>query len=190
METIQGLSGGNKRPDIVVPTDEAPIHMSLPQAADLRFPGPLASLESVGFTYTPGGRQVLQNINLSVYKGDRMGIMGLNGSGKTTLIRVLIGQLQPTRGILSHHPRLRLGYYSQHAVENLRATGRKDHSLTALSVLSAEEDNDMSEADLRGLLGSFGLPGRLASDVPVASLSGGQLVGLSRPIMKHEDAGN
>lgn len=175
----EGLSGGSKRPGIVVPTDEASIHMSLPQAAELRFPGPLVSLEHISFAYTPKGTQVLQDITLTVHMGDRVGIMGLNGSGKTTLIRILVGQLQPSKGNVSHHPRLRLGYYSQHAVEDLQATGRRDPTLTALGALGAEEGNDMSEADLRGLLGSFGLPGRLASDVPVANLSGGELVCLS-----------
>ncbi|CAL8581875.1 hypothetical protein XPA_007555 [Xanthoria parietina] len=51
---------------------------------------------------------------------------------------------------------------------NLRAPGRKDLSSAALALLHAEAGNDMSEADLRGLLGSFSLLGSLASDVPVA----------------------
>lgn len=96
---------------------------------------------------------MLPKNNLSVHKGDRMGIMGLNGSGQTTLTRVLVGQLQPTKGIVSHPPRL----YSQYAVEDLQASGPKDLSSAALAVLHAEADNDMSEADLGGWLGSFGL---------------------------------
>jgi zinc transport system ATP-binding protein len=42
--------------------------------------------------------QVLEDINLSVYEGDFVGLIGPNGGGKTTLIRVLLGLLPPTQG--------------------------------------------------------------------------------------------
>jgi zinc transport system ATP-binding protein len=42
--------------------------------------------------------QVLEDINLTVYEGDFIGLIGPNGGGKTTLIRVLLGLLPPTRG--------------------------------------------------------------------------------------------
>lgn len=80
-------------------------------------------------------------------------VLWLDGSGKTILIRVLVGQLQPTKGIVSHPPRLSLGYDSQHAVEGLRAPGRKDLSSAALAVLHAEADNDMSEAEFSWFVG-------------------------------------
>jgi ATPase subunit of ABC transporter with duplicated ATPase domains len=213
--------------------------VSLPEPADLRFPGPLISLENVGFRYPPdrktrqtaavagggdggGGRVVgakklpaqqpsplvLEGVNLSVHMGDRVGILGLNGSGKSTLIKILVGEHHddgsssssssndddievgnaPTSGTVTTHPRLKLGYYSQHAVERLQAQARRDPSLTALSLLArdvaavADGAGALDEGELRGLLGSLGLPGRTASDVPVGRLSGGQLVrlGLAR----------
>jgi len=42
--------------------------------------------------------QVLEDINLSVYEGDFIGLIGPNGGGKTTLIRVLLGLLSPAQG--------------------------------------------------------------------------------------------
>jgi zinc transport system ATP-binding protein len=42
--------------------------------------------------------QVLEDINLVVYEGDFIGLIGPNGGGKTTLIRVLLGLLEPTQG--------------------------------------------------------------------------------------------
>jgi zinc transport system ATP-binding protein len=42
--------------------------------------------------------QVLEDINLSVYEGDFIGLIGPNGGGKTTLLKVLLGLLPPTRG--------------------------------------------------------------------------------------------
>jgi ATPase subunit of ABC transporter with duplicated ATPase domains len=51
--------------------------------------------------------------------------------------------------------------------------------LTALSLLLKDAEGALSEPEVRGLLGSFGLQGRIASDVPISSLSGGQLVRLA-----------
>ncbi len=72
-----------------------------------------------------------------------------------------------------------MGYYSQHAVEDLQALGRSDPELTALSLLTKDVEAALDEGEIRGLLGSLGLPGRTASDVPLTKLSGGQLVRLA-----------
>jgi zinc transport system ATP-binding protein len=42
--------------------------------------------------------QVLEDVDLSVYEGDFIGLIGPNGGGKTTLVKVLLGLLPPTRG--------------------------------------------------------------------------------------------
>ena len=44
---------------------------------------------------------VLQDINLTVYKKDFLGVIGPNGSGKTTLIKVILGLIKPVRGEIS-----------------------------------------------------------------------------------------
>jgi ATPase subunit of ABC transporter with duplicated ATPase domains len=122
----------------------------------------------------------LQDITLTVSEGDRIGILGLNGAGKSTLIRLLVSEPAPAKsqltGTVTTHPRLKLSYYSQHAVEQLQGLGHADPSLTALSLLTNEVDGALDEGELRGLLGSLGLQGRTASDVPLRKLSGGQLV--------------
>lgn len=43
---------------------------------------------------------VLEDVNLSVYEGDFIGLIGPNGGGKTTLMRVLLGLLPPARGVV------------------------------------------------------------------------------------------
>ncbi|CAI4210600.1 unnamed protein product [Parascedosporium putredinis] len=180
------------RDEIEVPQDERGITIVLPEPTDLRFPGALISLENASFRYGPASRtkpqpHVLENITLSVGMGDRIGILGLNGAGKSTLVKLLVSETNPSKGAVNTHPRLKLGYYSQHAVEELQARGRGDPSLTALTLLSKEVEGELDEGQVRGLLGSLGLPGRLSSDVPVAKLSGGQLVRLqlSRLLWKH-----
>ncbi|GKT92971.1 ABC transporter [Colletotrichum tofieldiae] len=116
------------------------------------------------------------NNSLSIHMGDRVGILGLNGAGKSTLVKLLVDETKPTSGTVTTHPRLKLGYYSQHAVEALQEKGRADLSVTALSLLTEEVAGELDEGQLRGVLGSLGLPGRIASDIPLGKLSGGQLV--------------
>ncbi|CAG8951458.1 hypothetical protein HYFRA_00007374 [Hymenoscyphus fraxineus] len=179
------------RAEIDIPADEKGVSIVLPMAPDLRFPGPLVSLEGVTFRYPTAKKAstpapaVLSDVNLTIHMGDRMGFIGLNGAGKSTLIKLLTETTRPTKGTITRHPRLRLGYYSQHAVESLQQLGLADQDLTALSLLTndintnTDTDEKLDEGEIRGLLGSLGLPGRTASDVPLRKLSGGQLVRLA-----------
>jgi energy-coupling factor transporter ATP-binding protein EcfA2 len=54
-------------------------------------------IKDVRYTY-PNGTVALKNINLNLYRGELVGIMGKNGAGKTTLIRTLNGLIRPTHG--------------------------------------------------------------------------------------------
>lgn len=164
------------RAEIEVPQEEKGVSVVIPNAPDLRFPGPLISMESLIFKYKSKDAPVLNGIDLVVHMGDRVGIMGLNGCGKTTLLRLLVGSLDSPQGKASRHPRLKLGYYSQHSVEELHEAGRSAPRLTALALILEEAEGNLDEGEVRKLLGSLGLPGRTASDVPVSQLSGGQLV--------------
>lgn len=177
-----------KRPEIEVPTDEKGSSMVIPDATELRFPGPLASLEGVTFRYKGEQTSVLNDINMVIHMGDRIGIMGLNGSGKSTLIRLLAGDIVPTHGKATTHSRLKLGYYSQHSVDELQERCRAEPNSTALGLMMDETEGKFSEGDLRGLLSPLGLIGRTASDTPISKLSGGQLVSSDRiPLLTDSD---
>jgi len=172
------------RAEIDIPGEEKGVSILLPRAPDLRFPGPLVGLEKVCFRYsapkkTPVVANVLQDVDRTIHMGDRVGIVGLNGCGKSTLIKLITDQVKPTEGTVTRHPRLRMGYYSQHAVEELQSLGHSEPELTALALLTRDVEGELDEGELRGLLGSLGLPGRTASDVPLTKLSGGQLVRLA-----------
>lgn len=184
---LQGyhLSG---RAQIEVPPEEFPPVIQLPEPPELRFPGPLISMEAVSFRWPNISKEsgakkhpnppsaVLQDATLSIHMSDRIGILGLNGAGKSTFIKLLVGEQKPTRGTLTTHPRLKLGYYGQHSVEDLQKQGREEQQLTALALMMREVDGELDEGQLRALLGELGLHGRIASDVPICKLSGGQLV--------------
>lgn len=176
------------REDIEITPEERSISMILPLAPDLRFPGPLISLENVSFRYsTPGSSRanaapipfVLENVNLTIHMGDRIGILGLNGSGKSTLLSLLTEAAKPMKGMVTKHPRLRLAYYSQKSVEDLQTLSQTTPDLTALSLMTSDAGALLNEQEVRGVLGGLGLQGRIASDVPIGKLSGGQLVRLA-----------
>ena len=58
---------------------------------------PVVSFDDVSFTY-PGGTASVDNIDLKVYPGELVGIVGQNGAGKTTLTKLLNGLLKPSSG--------------------------------------------------------------------------------------------
>lgn len=61
-------------------------------------PQPLIELRDVQVAYERGRQPVLQDVNLTIYKGDFLAISGPNGGGKTTLLKVILRLLRPTSG--------------------------------------------------------------------------------------------
>ena len=177
------------RVDVVVPEEEREVPMLFPDPPPLRFPGALLTMEYVGFRYK--AKQVLQKLRLVVHLGDRVAILGLNGAGKSTLVQLMVGALQPTVGAISRHPRLRMGYYAQHAVDELHATGQRDPKLTALALILGDEaqvsganiaeeaKNGLTKQEARALLAGLGLDSQAVSLMPLRGLSGGQLARLA-----------
>ena len=75
----------------------------LPAHAQQTKPTPLTfnktlHIKGVGFCYAPGATLVLKDINLSIGRGERVGIIGTTGSGKSTLLDIAMGLLRPTQG--------------------------------------------------------------------------------------------
>lgn len=56
----------------------------------------IVEVKDVSFSY--GDHEVLSRINLSIHRGDYLGLVGGNGSGKTTLLKIILGLLKPTSG--------------------------------------------------------------------------------------------
>jgi len=59
---------------------------------------PLVVFENVDFRYNDDTPLILQNVNLTIYRGDLVGVLGPNGAGKSTLVKHAIGLLKPTNG--------------------------------------------------------------------------------------------
>jgi ATP-binding cassette subfamily F protein uup len=69
-------------------------------------------VENMSFSY-PDGRVLVRDFTTTLTRGDKIGIIGPNGSGKSTLIRLLLGQLAPTQGTISHGTQLAFVYFDQ-----------------------------------------------------------------------------
>lgn len=58
-------------------------------------------------------RQVLNDINVLIRHGERVGLIGANGAGKSVLLRLILGREQPTQGEIKIGPSVKVGYYAQ-----------------------------------------------------------------------------
>lgn len=56
---------------------------------------------------------VLLGLNLLIWRGERVGLIGANGSGKSVLFRCILGQYEPTSGVIKIGPSVQVGYYAQ-----------------------------------------------------------------------------
>ncbi|MFO7994157.1 MAG: ATP-binding cassette domain-containing protein [Marinobacter sp.] len=65
-----------------------------------------------GFAY-PDGTPVIRDMNMTVLRGDKIGLVGENGTGKTTLVRLLLGDLKPTEGKIRLGTNLQVAYFDQ-----------------------------------------------------------------------------
>jgi ATP-binding cassette subfamily F protein 3 len=72
----------------------------------------LFSLGNAGVDF--GASEIFRDISFTVAAGDRWAIVGRNGTGKTTLVRLITGDLQPTRGSVARTPGLRVALMDQH----------------------------------------------------------------------------
>jgi len=72
----------------------------------------LISLGNAGVDF--GATEIFRDISFTVASGDRWAIVGRNGTGKTTLVRLMTGDLQPTRGNVARMPGLRVALMDQH----------------------------------------------------------------------------
>jgi ATP-binding cassette, subfamily F, member 3 len=69
--------------------------------------------EEISFSYNGNEPYLIDNFTLAVGKRDRICIIGKNGKGKSTLLKLLAGELKPTKGTVSKHPALLEGYFGQ-----------------------------------------------------------------------------
>ncbi|HEY9765421.1 MAG TPA: energy-dependent translational throttle protein EttA, partial [Chroococcales cyanobacterium] len=84
---------------------------------------PLLSLSCVTHRYS--GREILNNVSLTVHQGNRLGLLGVNGAGKSTLLRLLASQETPDEGEVIRARGLRIGFLNQESFFDKEKTVRE-----------------------------------------------------------------
>ena len=130
----------------------------------LEKPRQLFRLEDAALGYP--GKTVLSDVEWSVLPGDAIGLLGPNGAGKSTLLKSIVGNLPLVAGTLHRAQGLRVGYFAQHQVDQLRV---EESALWHLGKLASGE----REQVLRDFLGGFDFRGDQVTQ-KVASFSGGE----------------
>ncbi|KAL1901519.1 ATP-binding cassette, regulator of translational elongation [Sporothrix stenoceras] len=152
-----------RMPVLEPPETEYSVHFRFPEVEKLS--PPIVQLSEVTFGYS-ADKVLLRNVDLDVQLDSRIGIVGPNGAGKTTVLKLLTGRLQPLSGIMSMHPRLRIGFFAQHHVDAL------DLTMSAVSFMAKMYPGSTDE-DYRRQLGAFGITGTTGLQ-KMEVLSGGQ----------------
>ncbi|OJW21505.1 MAG: ABC transporter [Planctomycetales bacterium 71-10] len=111
-------------------------------------------------------KPLFQDLNLTVERGQCIGVLGPNGAGKTTLIKTLIGQEKADSGDVKLGHKVMVGYHDQ-GLQSLA------YDTTVVRAVWPEDDTDWVEGDVRSLIARFGLTGDQAFR-KVGMLSGGE----------------
>ena len=125
-----------------------------------------------------GSHEVLEGVDLTVNRGDRIGIIGVNGAGKTTLLKIIGGELEASGGAVRFGAHVEAAYYAQHHSDILEGEATVFDSV-------ARVDPSAGQTRVRSILGAFLFSGDDV-DKQVGVLSGGERarVALARLLCK------
>ncbi len=129
-----------------------------------KMPSMLLKLDKAAAGYD--GKPLLNDLDMLINAGDRIGLLGHNGAGKSTLIKLLAGELVIQQGERTDAKDLTIGYFAQHQLEQLDGEASPLLHLQRL-------DAGATEKDLRNFLGGFAFVGDAALSA-VAPMSGGE----------------
>lgn len=113
------------------------------------------------------GKKMWPPLSFTLYRGQRIALVGHNGCGKSTLLKLLAGNLERCGGNMVTSSQVRLGYYTQHQMDTLRG------DTTVLGEIRRLSDPRTTEEELMSVLGLFML-GQEYFDRQVSGLSGGE----------------
>ena len=121
---------------------------------------------------------IIDQVELQILPGERIGLIGPNGAGKSTLIKFLAGKLSAQAGSAWQAQDLKIGYFAQHQLEQLNPEQSPLQHLREL-------DKQAREQDLRNYLGGFAFQGARV-DEAVAPFSGGEKARLALALLIYQ----
>merc|ERR550539_1112900 len=141
---------------------EYQVHFRFPETSSLT--PPILGLYNIDFHYEEQPH-LFKNVEFGIDMQSRVAIVGPNGVGKSTFLKLLMGDIEPTKGEQRANRLLKIGRFDQHSGEHLTAEESAAEYLMRLFNLPVEK--------ARRALGSFGLASH-AHTVRMKDLSGGQ----------------
>ncbi len=133
-------------------------------------------LDMEGMSITVAGRELVSGFELHLVVGDRLGVIGSNGAGKTSLLRVITGELEPSKGTVKLGQRTRVALFDQararleddwSIIDNI--AGREGAERTGAGVITFGKET----MDVRSYLELFLFDGQKQRQ-KVGALSGGE----------------
>ena len=132
--------------------------------APISAPDPLLVLDDVNAGYAD--KIILNKVLLTIRPGERIGLLGKNGAGKSTLIKLLAAELKPLSGKRVEGKDLRIGYFAQHQLEQLRGSESPLQHMLRLDPSTREQEH-------MNYLGGFDFKGDMARSA-ITNFSGGE----------------
>jgi ATP-binding cassette subfamily F protein 3 len=140
--------------------------IKIPEPTQLRYNGPVFRMNEASFRYSKNAKNSIEPFSINIEPNARIAFIGPNGCGKSTLLNMLTGKTEPTSGEVHRHALLRIGYFSQHLVDQL------DANLSSVEFMMAKYPS-LSEQDCRAHFGTVGISGNMVLR-KIRHLSGGQ----------------
>ncbi len=112
-------------------------------------------------------KTIFSDVNMTLLRGSKIGLVGPNGSGKTTFLKMVSGELSPSEGFIEIGDRVKIGYFSQHTLDGL------DENMEIFDSAKQVSPENMNNTSIRSLLGGFLFTGDEVYK-KVSVLSGGE----------------
>lgn len=160
-----------ERMELIAPAHiDSPFQFTIPGTEKIS--NPLIVLEDADLGYSD---PIINKVKIAFRPGDRIGLLGVNGAGKSTFVKSLKGDLQLLQGNKIEGKNLKIGYFSQHQVDDLMLDKSPIDHLAKL-------EKKATESEIRNFLGGFNFRGDKAKDV-IKNFSGGEKARLALAII-------
>ena len=133
-----------------------------------KLPRPLLTIENQATGY--GDVTTVEQVSFTISPGARIALLGHNGAGKSTVIKLLAGELPALGGERVEAKDLRIGYFAQHQLEQLK---EGDSPLQHVRSMAGPSAVKATEQELRDFLGTFGFRGDRVFEA-IGPFSGGE----------------
>lgn len=111
-------------------------------------------------------KELMQHVSLQIFAHDRIGLLGKNGKGKSSLIKAIIEGSSLMDGEIEANPKLKIGYFAQHSIDQLEDKDTPFHYIQRLA-------KQLTTQEVYNYLGRFGFNAAISAN-SIENFSGGE----------------